>query len=572
MVLKSKTVMARWTGRTRVHYEGKGYSPFKNLEYFEVKVEDLMPRSEVIVEVECDYCEKTIEKTWKEYLTSKENCIVDKDCCADCNTKKSSESNMIKYGVDNPLKHPSVRAKVNSTNQERYGGNSPYSSKEVRNKAKDTIKERYGVEHYSHTDDFHIKTRNTNLERYGSEYIFQVDEFLEKSKQTTLEKYGVEHYSQTSDYKDKMRNTSLEKYGVEHPMMISEIAERANGNKRHSYKFIESEFDKLEYDLISKEYNNAHSPLEYICREHPEEGIQNITYANLYSGQRCKCCTINNRREIIKQNYKELVEQKGYIFIDIIFSDKIYLIIKCKKHIEKGEQKVLASSFVKRQGCRYCGLDRTADARRTELEVVADVFESRGYLLLNLEDYQNNTTTLRYICLAHPEEGVQETNYINIKRGRSCNLCRYESTSGENHYYWKGGISPLHNHLRDKINVWKRDSLKEHDYKCYITDSKENLVVHHVYNFSDILQETMEELKLPILKVVNEYSKDELKLIEGLFLKKHYEYGFGYPLNEKIHNLFHSIYGKSKNNHSQLEEFKIKYNNGEFNNLLEGSE
>ena len=60
-------------------------------------------------------------------------------------------------------------------------------------------------------------------------------------------------------------------------------------------------------------------------------------------------------------------------------------------------------------------------------------------------------------------------------------------------------------------------------------------------NFSEILQETMEFLNLPIYKQINKYTDEELKSIEEKCLEMHYKYGLGVCLCEEEHKLFHIL-------------------------------
>lgn len=62
--------------------------------------------------------------------------------------------------------------------------------------------------------------------------------------------------------------------------------------KRLSYEYVKSEFEKFGYTLLSKEYVTAHSKLECIC----DKGHTNfIKYNNFKNGKRCMAChKINN--------------------------------------------------------------------------------------------------------------------------------------------------------------------------------------------------------------------------------------------------------------------------------------
>ena len=63
--------------------------------------------------------------------------------------------------------------------------------------------------------------------------------------------------------------------------------------KAPSFEFIRSFLDKQGYDLLSTEYVNAKKHLKFICRKHPEIGVQNMNWSNLKSGCGCKCCSMS---------------------------------------------------------------------------------------------------------------------------------------------------------------------------------------------------------------------------------------------------------------------------------------
>jgi hypothetical protein len=79
------------------YYNNLGYNI--NDRYIEIKVDDLVKGSRVIVEVSCDYCNKIKEVSYKEY--NKNISINGKySCSIKCGTLKAKETNLDKYGVE----------------------------------------------------------------------------------------------------------------------------------------------------------------------------------------------------------------------------------------------------------------------------------------------------------------------------------------------------------------------------------------------------------------------------------------------------------------------------------------
>jgi hypothetical protein len=145
---------------------------------------------------------------------------------------------------------------------------------------------------------------------------------------------------------------------------------------------------------------------------------------------------------------------------------------------------------------------------------------------------------------------------------------------GVNSGHWRGGLTPLHIYFRGILYEWKMDSLKAYDYKCALTKlSYKDLQIHHANeNFSDIIVETLSLLNLPIYKDMLQYTDEERSNINKCFLELNYKYGLGIPLNKKLHKLFHVIFGVKNNTQEQFEEFKQRYFNNEFDDVLNTKE
>lgn len=179
-MLLTKTVEIKWTNKIKKHYVDKGYEFTKIGDSFKVRVEDLTNGSHATVEVQCDYCKKIVKKSYRDYLRQHNNSIIKKDCCLGCVKIKSSESNMIKYGVKNV-----------------------FQVKEYQEKQKRTLMERYGVENTSQLDSYKEKFKETSRQRYGTDHPFQSEEVKQKIIETNIKRYGVEYSIQHPKIKEK---------------------------------------------------------------------------------------------------------------------------------------------------------------------------------------------------------------------------------------------------------------------------------------------------------------------------------------------------------------------------------
>lgn len=96
---------------------------------------------------------------------------------------KRHNTNICKYGVDNPLKNDAIREKARKTLHERYRVNSTFELARTRK----TIQERYGVEFISQNDDIKKKVKHSQFKRYG-EYAFHQQYAIDKMRMTHLKR------------------------------------------------------------------------------------------------------------------------------------------------------------------------------------------------------------------------------------------------------------------------------------------------------------------------------------------------------------------------------------------------
>ena len=269
-----------------------------------IPIEKLWMASNIKVNVKCDICEnikyinfsmynKNIRKYNIYTCSNKCSAFKNKKTCLEKygdenynNIDKRLDNNLIKFGVDNPMKLEKIRAKAKDTKFERYGDENynnrilskktkleKYGDENYNNRigCKTTILERYGVDHYSKTNEYKEKIKNTCVERYGVDNYSKTNEYKEKIKSTCIERYGVdssnksdkikrkktlsmlEKYgfisnSMTKESKDKLKKTNLERYGVEYPMQVLEFLEKQQKNSKSIKYYTDSLYYQSSYE------------------------------------------------------------------------------------------------------------------------------------------------------------------------------------------------------------------------------------------------------------------------------------------------------------------------------------
>lgn len=109
-------------------------------------------------------------------------------------------------------------------------------------------------------------------------------------------------------------------------------------------------------------------------------------------------------------------------------------------------------------------------------------------------------------------------------------------------HYNEATYENLNKYLRGNVGTWKSDSMKNCSYQCVLTGSK-MFVVHHLYSFSSIVNEVLNENDFELKDSFSDYTEDELIFIQNKFLEKHNSYPLGVCVRDDLHKLFHSEYG-----------------------------
>lgn len=176
-----------------------------------------------------------------------------------------------------------------------------------------------------------------------------------------------------------------------------------------------------------------------------------------------------------------------------------------------------------------------------------------------IDESRRGNKKIHYLCDCECGNKDVSVEYSNLTSGtsKSCGCLSRELTSER---MWKGGKTELTSFLREYLKKWKKESLAKYNYKCAISDSCENLVIHHIIPFKHIFLECMNELNMDIMTKIGDYSEEEICLIKDLFIEKHYEYGLGVVITYDIHKEFHSIYGVGVHNDYGLGEWNQFYN------------
>jgi hypothetical protein len=100
-MLLSKTVKVGWNASNKNYYVSKGYIFTKMRDEIEVDVMDLLKNSHLEILLQCDFCQTKFPKKFGDYINSKKQNLVDKDCCSNCTSIKIKE--LMNYKQENNI-------------------------------------------------------------------------------------------------------------------------------------------------------------------------------------------------------------------------------------------------------------------------------------------------------------------------------------------------------------------------------------------------------------------------------------------------------------------------------------
>lgn len=136
------------------------------------------------------------------------------------------------------------------------------------------------------------------------------------------------------------------------------------------------------------------------------------------------------------------------------------------------------------------------------------------YDLYITKHYTKEQLGIMFKCAPHVIDRVLRENGIEV---RGVSDAKIGVQRGSEHHNWKGGITPLYMLCREYFQRNISPKIKERDgYECQLCHKKSDLHTHHIYPFSSILQD-----------VINEHrylhpEKDKYKLYEIIINDKRF--------------------------------------------------
>lgn len=210
--------------------------------------------------------------------------------------------------------------------------------------------------------------------------------------------------------------------------------------RKKTFEEVKSLFDAKNYTLLSTEYKNARSKLNYICNKHSGLGVQQIDYFGISQGRGCPACGYERVSKALSKYHRK------YFFEDVqkFFEEKMpdYQLLTVKENFIDGHSKIeficpthqnviqrkTFYSLIKKPWCGLCesknNIERKKQKSMLRFQEAVNAFSQNGYKVLSdLEDYTNCTSKLKCLC---PKHGEFLESYAHLQEGKRCPKCSNE--------------------------------------------------------------------------------------------------------------------------------------------------
>lgn len=315
-----------------------------------------------------------------------------------------------------------------------------------------------------------------------------------------------------------------------------------------------AEKSKGKCELVSTEYINNSSLLDFKCScgQRFSRTLQNFK-RGAYTCRECYKKTISKKYRKSFDEVVGIIESKGCKYISgeyINNGSKLLLECSCGQTFQKSFRDFYSKG---QDHCPKCGMNNLRKSKTKYSKSDAEkIVSKKGYKIIG--DYVNAFTPFLCKCKNGHETTLILTQFLVGRSG--CKECAILESSGQKHWNYKGGKSEILDDLRKTLKIWKQCILRSYDYKCSILGTKNDLVIHHIIPFMEIVNIACKNVGLPLKRKFDDYSENEYLKLKNEVLRLH-SYNSGIPLERIIHTNFHKKYGKKNNTLEQLENFLL---------------
>ncbi len=252
---------------------------------------------------------------------------------------------------------------------------------------------------------------------------------------------------------------------------------------RLSYHYVAECFQSEGCRLLSKEYKNNQTQLDYACKC---GNRSTISFANFKSGKRCRRCGSEKRAQKQRLSFDYVknffTEQDCILLVKEYVNNltKMPYTCSCGNHAE-----ISFGKFQMGQRCKSCRGEKIGNVLRPSFLGIEKKFADEGCQLL-AKEYKNAHTKMSYICSCGRKACI-DMHHFN--RGQRCEYCAIKKRSGENHFNWNPNLDEgdrANNRNRgSKFTKWSKTILVRDNYICQNCGNTScRLNAHHLNSWS----------------------------------------------------------------------------------------
>lgn len=246
--------------------------------------------------------------------------------------------------------------------------------------------------------------------------------------------------------------------------------------KKLSFYTIKKSFEDSGYILLSKDCENARIKLKYKC---PNDHINSMSWSNWKNGRRCPTCFNLRRHDINKLNHNDVKNafiNEGFILLSRYKNAHQKLDYICPNG---HRHSIKWNHWKSGHRCPYCSKNALVSFDKLKASIKKENVTLLSYKL------EIGATKYRLKCLCSNGHIFYTTKHRWL-HGQRCPRCHNVKYSKENHWNWKGGITPYNRKIRQNFEYksWRRNVYKRDKHTCQMCGQiGGDLEAHHIFKF-----------------------------------------------------------------------------------------
>lgn len=203
--------------------------------------------------------------------------------------------------------------------------------------------------------------------------------------------------------------------------------------KKYSLEDLKALFNQNNCELLNTSYSTVTEKAMFVCRSHPDAGIQTHSFAaSIYGGSFCKQCGYN--RSKTKQLYDIPIEklradfaEKGLTLLESQYKGvKARYLCKCSVH-ENNVFEVIYDNLKTRKikGCDICRGTEFSHQKAYPDSKIRQMVEDDELLFDHVErtGRYDAGTLVFFKCPIHLQKGIQVKRLNKLTQGQGCRFC-----------------------------------------------------------------------------------------------------------------------------------------------------